>query len=85
MARSRPATRTKRTRWRDGPTSSGTSSTSGLAQSRSGFAHGSAISAGSGLRNVTCGAITDIETKCSPLPYDEGERRRLHAQPIEGN
>jgi hypothetical protein len=30
-----------------------------------------AISAGSGLRSVTCGAATGIETKCSPLPYDE--------------
>ena len=36
-------------------------------------------------RSVTCIAINDIETKCSPLPYDEGERRRPHAQPIEGN
>jgi hypothetical protein len=24
---------------------------------------------------VTCGAATDIETKCSPLPYDEGRTK----------
>jgi hypothetical protein len=37
------------------------------------------------LRSVIRFAINDIETKCSPLPYDEGERRRRHAQSTEGN